>query len=381
MSGTSSQDARTSGPSQNGVSQPVESCLSTMNCELTQAIQEIVECVMSDVETARCKRVLAQRMDIDFVQLIRKRPLPLGESVLIRKKNIIQQEQKKLRWKRSVRNDTLPDEWLALYGLKATPENKLPPDSLFPKRVTANMLNFVVPPVTFPTATPAPPSQPLANPIESKNASAGPINEDKKNAPKRFRSLRPKQAGVIYFSRKTKATARQRPPKPRVRPILDLRRIKISPSLQIAGFQADHDAAVAEDPSILAMRYDISHFYMNVNDELVPIQGPYIYVEGKIAQEIEEPAKQGYDPGWQNPSPISGSSTGGKWWLLLLCVAILWCMWPSGETNKKRWKEANEVPEDLHTRLKENRNSEFEFIQKLAYEMAMRSDFDLVMMG
>ncbi|KAE8348784.1 hypothetical protein BDV28DRAFT_77760 [Aspergillus coremiiformis] len=237
-------------------------------------------------------------MDIDFAPLIRKQPLPTRESALIRKKKIIQQGQKNLRRRRSMRNDMLP------YDLRLVKARL---------KVVARSKNKV----TLPVAKPVPSSKPPAVLID-----AGQKNDDRK--PEVGESSRPKYTGLLYFPKTAKAQALQRPPTLRVRPIMDLRRIKISPSLQVADCQASRDAAAVED---------LPHFYPAVNGKRVPLQEPSIYVDEKIASMTERSSSWEDDRGWQNPPRDLVARVEIKWQLLLLCIAILWYMWPTGDID------------------------------------------------
>ncbi|KAE8423122.1 hypothetical protein BDV36DRAFT_243639 [Aspergillus pseudocaelatus] len=190
------------------------------------------------------------------------------------------------------------------------------------------------------------------------------------------RPFRPWHAGVIYFPVKARASAPQRQSIPRPRPIIDRQRIRISPSLQAAGYQAMHNAAGAEEPSISSMRYKSPRFYMNGEGELVLIRDPYLDVKQEIAPVIEQPSRQGSGMERQNLQSTSAQRVGAKWWLLLFCVVFMWYTRPRSETNIQELPETNQEPIDLRTRIQRNRDSEFEFMQMLAYEMSKRTNID-----
>ncbi|KAB8205168.1 hypothetical protein BDV34DRAFT_196275 [Aspergillus parasiticus] len=195
------------------------------------------------------------------------------------------------------------------------------------------------------------------------------------------RSFRPWHTGVIYFPLKARAPVPQRQSITRVRPIIDPQQIRISPSLQVAGYQAMHNATPAEEPSIASMRYKSSRLYMNAKGELVQIQDPEIDVKQEISPVTEQLSSQGSDMERQNLQSTSSSRVGVKWWLLLLCFVFLWYMRPSGETNRQDLLGTNQAPKDLRTRIQRNRDSEFEFMQTLAYEMSKRPNIDLMALG
>ncbi|KAE8161385.1 hypothetical protein BDV40DRAFT_185687 [Aspergillus tamarii] len=190
------------------------------------------------------------------------------------------------------------------------------------------------------------------------------------------RSFRPWHTGVIYFPVKARAPAPQRQSIPRPRPIIDQQRIRVSPSLQAAGYQAMHNAAGAEEPSISSMRYKSSRFYMNGEGELVSIQDPYLDVKQEIAPVIEQPSRHGSGMKRQNLQSTSALRVGAKWWLLLLCVIFMWYKRPHSDTNLQELPETKQAPIDLRTRIQRNRDSEFEFMQMLAYEMSKRTNTD-----
>ncbi|KAE8312281.1 hypothetical protein BDV41DRAFT_539721 [Aspergillus transmontanensis] len=142
-----------------------------------------------------------------------------------------------------------------------------------------------------------------------------------------------------------------------------------------------HNATPAEEPSIASMRYKSSRLYMNAKGELVQIQDPEIDVKQEISPVTEQLSSQGSDMERQNLQSTSSSRVGAKWWLLLLCFVFLWYMRPSGETNRQDLLGTNQAPKDLRTRIQRNRDSEFEFMQTLAYEMSKRPNIDLMALG
>ncbi|KAE8329441.1 hypothetical protein BDV39DRAFT_171866 [Aspergillus sergii] len=195
------------------------------------------------------------------------------------------------------------------------------------------------------------------------------------------RSFRPWHTGVIYFPLKARAPVPQRQSITRFRPIIDPQQIRISPSLQVAGYQAMHNATPAEEPSIASMRYKSSRLYMNAKGEWVRIRDPEIDIKQEISPVTEQSSSQGSDMERQNLQSTSLSNIGPKWWLLLLCFVFLWYMRPSGETNRQNLLETNQAPKDLRTRIQRNRDSEFELMQILAYEMSKRSNIDPMALG
>ncbi|EIT81745.1 hypothetical protein BDV35DRAFT_367029 [Aspergillus flavus] len=196
-----------------------------------------------------------------------------------------------------------------------------------------------------------------------------------------LRSFQPWHTGVIYFPVKARAPVPQRQSIPRLRPIIDPQRIRISPSLQVAGYQAMQNATPAEEPSIASMRYKSSRLYMNAKGELVQIRDPATDVKQEISPVMEQSSSQESDMERQNLQSTSSSRVGAKWWLVLLCFVFLWYMRPSGETDRQKLLETNQAPKDLRTRIQRNRDSEFAFMQMLAYEMSKRSNIDPMALG
>ncbi|RMZ41133.1 hypothetical protein CA14_001483 [Aspergillus flavus] len=164
-------------------------------------------------------------------------------------------------------------------------------------------------------------------------------------------------------------------------PTQDPQRIRISPSLQVAGYQAMQNATPAEEPSIASMRYKSSRLYMNAKGELVQIRDPATDVKQEISPVMEQSSSQESDMERQNLQSTSSSRVGAKWWLVLLCFVFLWYMRPSGETDRQKLLETNQAPKDLRTRIQRNRDSEFAFMQMLAYEMSKRSNIDPMALG
>ncbi|UDD57185.1 hypothetical protein AFCA_004696 [Aspergillus flavus] len=152
-------------------------------------------------------------------------------------------------------------------------------------------------------------------------------------------------------------------------------------ALPTQGYQAMQNATPAEEPSIASMRYKSSRLYMNAKGELVQIRDPATDVKQEISPVMEQSSSQESDMERQNLQSTSSSRVGAKWWLVLLCFVFLWYMRPSGETDRQKLLETNQAPKDLRTRIQRNRDSEFAFMQMLAYEMSKRSNIDPMALG
>ncbi|RAQ67304.1 hypothetical protein COH20_004552 [Aspergillus flavus] len=152
-------------------------------------------------------------------------------------------------------------------------------------------------------------------------------------------------------------------------------------ALPTQGYQAMQNATPAEEPSIASMRYKSSRLYMNAKGELVQIRDPATDVKQEISPVMEQSSSQESDMERQNLQSTSSSRVGAKWWLVLLCFVFLWYMRPSGETDRQKLLETNQAPKDLRTRIQRNRDSEFAFMQMLAYEMTKRSNIDPMALG
>ena len=261
----------------------------------------------------------------------------------------------------------------------ANPMIKRIPDPFICTQVMANILNVD----SVSTSSSVPQSKPTAIPTIKSYLEN--VNKVKRGEGMSIfgisRSFRPKHTGVIYFPVKARAPAPQRQSIPRFRPIIDLQRIRISPSLQLAGYQNMRDAIVAEEPSISSMCYKSSRFRINAKGELVPIQDPRVHVKEETAPVTEEPASEESNMERQDLQRTSVSRVGAKWWLFLLCIALLWYMRSGGETNHHKLLETNQESTNLRTRIQRNRDSEFEFMQMLAYEMSKRSNIDPMALG
>ncbi|GAB1197861.1 hypothetical protein APSETT444_007165 [Aspergillus pseudonomiae] len=153
------------------------------------------------------------------------------------------------------------------------------------------------------------------------------------------------------------------------------------PQATFIGYQNMRDAIVAEEPSISSMCYKSSRFRINAKGELVPIQDPRVHVKEETAPVTEEPASEESNMERQDLQRTSVSRVGAKWWLFLLCIALLWYMRSGGETNHQKLLETNQESTNLRTRIQRNRDSEFEFMQMLAYEMSKRSNIDPMALG
>ncbi|KAF7596781.1 hypothetical protein BBP40_012380 [Aspergillus hancockii] len=380
---------------------------------------EILDLYMPDVEPLQEQRGMDDKMNIDPEELVwgwqrraRGRKLPPSGNFNLHKKSKLED---------SVMDDMLTDEQIAILNGEEIimPKKSEIPDRPLSAPMTVNMFQFDIPSTAFPATCSVPQSEPLAVPSTSSSQESTDAGEDKHNVgsdaqnavnlagtqssaenagnaesadiPKEensekisssWKSFRPKYTGVVHFPDKVKAQVPQQRPPPKVQPLMGLRRIKISPSLQVAGYQAVHDAAVVANPSIPPVTYDLSHFYMKMNGELVPVQDPYIYAEEEIPSVTEQSYSEECDTEWHNQPRTSASIGGTKWWLLLFCIAFLYCMWPQGKNNNnQRWMEANKMPRNLRTMMQESRDSEFEFIQMLTYKMAKRSGIDPVALG
>ncbi|KAE8373615.1 hypothetical protein BDV26DRAFT_271692 [Aspergillus bertholletiae] len=197
------------------------------------------------------------------------------------------------------------------------------------------------------------------------------------------KSFRPRYTGVIFFPVKARAPVPPRQSIPWFRPIMDLQRIRISPSLQAAGYMAMHTAAAAvEEPLTPSTRYESFHSHMNPKGELAPIRDTYIdSIQQVTVPMAKQLPRQESDINRQDPQNPSASSVGAKWWLLLLCAVLVWYMRPGDETNRQKLPDRNHAPIDLRTRIQRNRDSEFEFMQMLVYEMSMRSNRDGMALG